>query len=191
MSLAAVRAGHIPRGNFRDITALNLRKHEEYLAMMRPADFALRLRLFRRLGLPIASRAGSGARIAEQVARSAPRRRAGAIRMLEALARAGDGGAALRLGHLRSEGLAPGDAGAAYRLAGALGNADGWFHEARLGDDPDDRKTWTRILVAAQRGSRAARDHLAAESRRGTVPTPLAKAVAYTLARFPKMAGPR
>jgi hypothetical protein len=189
MSLAAIRAGHVPRGNIRDLAALNLRKHEEYLATMRPAAFARRLPLFRRLGLPIASRPGSGARLAEQVARTAPGRRAGAIRMLVALARAGDGAAALRLGHLRRDALAPGDAREAYRQAAALGNADGWFHDACLGGDPADRETWTRIVAAAQRGSRAARDHLAVESRRGTVPEPVAKAVVYTLARFPKTAG--
>jgi glycosyltransferase involved in cell wall biosynthesis len=191
MSLAAVWAGHVRRGNIRDLAALNLRKHEEYLATMRPSAFARRIVLFRRLGLPISSRPGSGARIAEQVARTAPGRRAGAIRMLATLARAGDDGAALRLGHLRREGLASGDARVAYREAGALGNADGWFHDACLGGDPADLETWTRILAAAQRGSRAARDHLAAETRRGAIPAPVAKAVAYALARFPKTPGPQ
>ncbi len=191
MSLAAVRAGHVRRGNIQDLAALNLRKHEEYLAIMRPSAFARRIALFRMLGLPISSRPGSGARIAERVARTAPERRAGAIRMLAALAHAGDGGAALRLGHLRRDGLAPGDARAAYRQAGALGYADGWFHDACLDVELSAQESWTRILAAAQRGSRAARDHLAAQARREAIPEPMAKAVAYMLARFPKTSGTR
>lgn len=191
MSLSGVRAGHVPRANIRDLAALNLRKHEEYLATVHPAAFARRLPLFRRLGLPIASRPGSGARLAEEVARAVPGRRAGAVRMLEALVRAGDGGAALRLGHLRRDGLAPGDPREAYRQAGALGNADGWFHYACLGGDLTDRESWTRIVAAAQRGSRAARDHLSAAALRGAVPEAMARAVTYTLGRFPKMSGPR
>lgn len=54
MSLAALRAGLVPWRNWGDLLALNLRKHEEFVAYNRPKLF-LRMRWFYRfLGLPIA-----------------------------------------------------------------------------------------------------------------------------------------
>ncbi|TCO72045.1 glycosyltransferase family 2 protein [Rhodovulum euryhalinum] len=178
MSLAALRAGHIPLANLGDLAALNLRKHEEYLAVMRPGQFARRLRLFRALGLPIAATPGRAADIAGQIARADPGRRSGAGRVLVRLARLGDGAAALELGHLRRAGLLPGDAAAAYRRAGELGLADGWFHEALAGGTAQ----WPRIVGAAHRGSVAARTHLARCRDEGRLPEALADVTAYLLA---------
>ncbi|GAA0310399.1 glycosyltransferase family 2 protein [Rhodovulum strictum] len=178
MSLAALRAGHVPLANLGDLAALNLRKHEEYLAVMHPGQFARRLRLFRALGLPIATMPGRGAEVAGQIARTDPARRAAAGRVLVRLARLGDGAAALELGHLRQAGLLRGDARAAFARAGELGLADGWFHAALAGGGD-----WPRIVGAAHRGSEAARAHLARSRDAGRLPAALADVTAYLLAR--------
>ena len=54
MSLSALRAGHIPWTIWGDLLALNLRKHEEFLAYRHPDLFTKMRWFYRLLGLPIA-----------------------------------------------------------------------------------------------------------------------------------------
>jgi glycosyltransferase involved in cell wall biosynthesis len=191
MSLAALRAGHVPAASFGDLLALNLRKHEEYLAVTRPGQFARRLWLFRRLRLPISTWPGRAAEIAGRIARADPARRPGAGKVLRRLARLGDAKAALELGHLRAEGLLPGDAERAYARAGELGLPDGWFHAAIAAQkerDAPDAAGWARIVGAAHLGSGAARAHLERSGREGRLPPPLADVARHLHRTAPHMA---
>jgi glycosyltransferase involved in cell wall biosynthesis len=72
MSLLAIRRGHVPRSAWSDLLALNLRKHEEYVAVCHPAKFGRRLWLYRRLGLPFATRPETGAAVMRKVAARDP-----------------------------------------------------------------------------------------------------------------------
>lgn len=54
MSLQLIRDRKVPRGALPALAALNLRKHEEYVAVNHPAAFRRRGWLYRLLGLPIA-----------------------------------------------------------------------------------------------------------------------------------------
>ncbi len=66
MSLELIRDRHIPRRALPALAGLNLRKHEEYVAVTRPDTFRRRKWLYRLAGLPIA---GDPARQAELSAR--------------------------------------------------------------------------------------------------------------------------
>ncbi len=57
MSLQLIRDRRIPRGALPALLALNLRKHEEYVAVNQPEAFRRRRWLYRGLGLPKATRA--------------------------------------------------------------------------------------------------------------------------------------
>jgi glycosyltransferase involved in cell wall biosynthesis len=64
-SLLALKRGHVPRGA---LAALNLRKHEEYVAICHPAAFDRRSWLYRRMGLPFASQPDAAAAVMQAVA---------------------------------------------------------------------------------------------------------------------------
>ncbi len=89
MSLQLLRNGKIPRANLMDLIGLNLRKHEEYLAVMHPDAFRRRLPLFRRLGMPISTDPGRIAAISERLIDEAPNRRNAAIELMRSEARRG------------------------------------------------------------------------------------------------------
>ncbi|NGM46177.1 glycosyltransferase [Rhodobacter sp. SGA-6-6] len=61
MSLHLLRDRRIPAGALRALWALNLRKHEEYVAVNQPETFERRRWLYRSLGLPKAARARKAA----------------------------------------------------------------------------------------------------------------------------------
>ncbi len=82
MSLVALRRGHVPRGARSDLLALNLRKHEEYTAICRPAVFGRRLWFYRRLGLPYATRPDDAAGLMKAVAARGDAARAQAAQTL-------------------------------------------------------------------------------------------------------------
>lgn len=156
MSLRAVLRGDVPRKNMSDLSRLNLRKHEEYLAWMRPKIFARRACRFRRLGLPISKTPGRAAAIMERLLQDRPERKPGEA--LAILAHGGDGAAALALGRARANGLLDGSVRDAFQRAAELGEPDGTWHLAAL--DPDQVTYWPKVLDAARRGSQAARAHI-------------------------------
>ena len=86
MSVIALRRGHVPRAAWRDLVALNLRKHEEYVAVCHPAAFGRRLWLYRRLGLPLTTRPDAGADLLHRVADRDPERAPDALAALRKLA---------------------------------------------------------------------------------------------------------
>ena len=65
ISMALLRDRRIPIRAVPALMGLNLRKHEEYLAVNRPAAFLRRAPLYRRLGLPIARNPGRLLELAE------------------------------------------------------------------------------------------------------------------------------
>lgn len=142
MSLAAMATGRVPLGNWKDLLKLNLRKHEEHLAYLRPARLARRLGLMRALGLPISSQPERTRAIAEELSRTTTDRREGAAALLERLANEGDAASAIALGRLRCDGILRGNAEDAFEQAMQLGNPLGAFHLARLrherGEIPDE-----------------------------------------------------
>lgn len=173
MSLAAIAAGHIPAANFGNLLRLNLRKHEEYLALVRPASYARRIRLFKWMKLPITITPGKAACHAARQLREIPGRKHGAGRMLERLVWFGDGAAALELGLARQDGLMEGNPNEAFRLAGELGEPDGWFHLAvaqRQSHALSEKGLWKQVLGACRHESEAAREWLAAARNAGDVP---------------------
>ena len=85
MSLFAWRRGHVPRQALRDLLALNLRKHEEYVAICHPATFGRRLAIYRRLGLPFATDPEKGAALMQAVAARDPLRAPAALAVLPRL----------------------------------------------------------------------------------------------------------
>ena len=155
MSLRALRAGRVPLANLGDLARLNLRKHEEYLAVTRPQDYARRAWLFRLLGLPLSSRPGKLAAIASRLIRRDPARRDGAAEVLRRGMARGDATMAMALGRARRDGLVPGDPAACFAAAAAAGDPDGAFCHAMLGASggAPDTATWAGILAAAHGGS--------------------------------------
>ena len=161
-TLAALRAGLVPARTLGDLARLNLRKHEEYLAYMKPDRFARRIGLFRTLGLPLSSKPQTLREIAAELAETRPELRTGASRLLERLLRDGDCNAGVLLGDLRERGVLPGDAAKAYRTAAKTGDPDAMFHLARCLHEQSelpDTAFWTTVLDAAS-SSRAAAAHL-------------------------------
>jgi glycosyltransferase involved in cell wall biosynthesis len=71
-ALAATRValarGHVPRGALGALVRLNLSKHEEFVAVCRPATYARRYGLYRRLGLHFASSPWATATLMDRVA---------------------------------------------------------------------------------------------------------------------------
>ncbi|MEM9755455.1 MAG: glycosyltransferase, partial [Pseudomonadota bacterium] len=181
MSLLALRGGLIPPGAIGALAALNLRKHEEYLAYRDPAAFAARLPLFRRLGLPIACKPGRAVEIAEYLLAEDPDRREGAGEMLSALAGSGDGAAARSLGRARASGRLPGAAAEAYAQAAALGDPDGRFWTAMNAGRPQGHGAWAAIIDIAAAGSADARAWLTAEAATGGVPDAVRPVLAHRL----------
>jgi len=68
-SRLALARGHVPAGALRALWALNLLKHEEYLAACHPATYARRHRLYRLLGMHFASDPRATAALMDRVAR--------------------------------------------------------------------------------------------------------------------------
>ncbi len=178
MSLQILRRGWVPAANLRDLLAMNLRKHEEYLLVTRPDEFARRAWLYRRLGLPLASRPVSLTGVAADLARKGGPRAAGAERVLMQEMRRGTGLAAITLGNLRRDGVFEGDPLECYDRAAECGNPDGQFHAARWRLEHRQitaRASWPLIIGAVQRGSTAARDHVEAALAAGGLSAELAE----------------
>ncbi len=85
MSILAIRRGHLPFGALRALLALNLRKHEEFVAICRPAAFGRRLSLYRRMGLPIATHPGFAEAVMESIGARDPLRAPAARAVLSRL----------------------------------------------------------------------------------------------------------
>ena len=107
-SLLALRRGHVPRGAWGALVALNLRKHEEYIAICHPQAYGRRLWLYRRLGLPFACRPGVAAGVMTTVAaRNATRNPARAAAARDVLARLSPPARTLPAAPPRSRNLTP------------------------------------------------------------------------------------
>lgn len=85
VSLLALRRGHVPRAAYSDLLSLNLRKHEEYVAICNPAAFGRRLWLYRKMGLPFATRTEMGVAVMKTVAARDPTRTQAAQSVLSRL----------------------------------------------------------------------------------------------------------
>jgi glycosyltransferase involved in cell wall biosynthesis len=178
MSLRALAAGRVPLANLGDLVRLNLRKHEEYLAVAQPQDYLRRSWLFRRLGLPLTCQPGKLAAIAARLIRNDPDRRAAAAEVLRRGMARGEAVMAMALGRARRDGLVPGDAAECFAAAAASGDPDGAFHFALQGAADGEAGTalWARVLAAAHNNSPAARAYLVTQRRAGRTPREFAAA---------------
>ena len=177
MSLQILRRGWVPVTNLRDLLAMNLRKHEEYLLVTRPDQFARRAWLFRRLGLPLSNRAVSLTGVAADLVRKGGPRAAGAERVLQQEMQRGTGVAAIALGNLRRDGVIEGDPLECYDKAAESGNPDGQFYAARWRLEHRQivqEAGWPLIIGAVHRGSQAARDFVEGELAAGKLSAQLA-----------------
>lgn len=188
MSLQILRRGWVPAANLRDLLAMNLRKHEEYLLVTRPDQFARRTWLFRRLGLPLSTRAVSLTGVAADLVRKGGPRAAGAARVLEQEMQRGTGVAAIALGNLRRDRVIEGDPLECYDKAAESGSPDGQFYAARWRLEHrqiTQEAGWPLIIGAVHRGSEAARDYVEAELASGKLSRQFAEVARHILGQLP------
>lgn len=188
LSLQILRRGWVPAANLRDLLAMNLRKHEEYLLVTRPDQFSRRTWLFRRLGLPLSTRAVSLTGVAADLVRKGGPRAAGAVRVLEQEMRRGTGVAGIALGNLRRDGVIEGDPLECYEMAAESGSPDGQFYAARWRLERrqiTEEAGWPLIIGAVHRGSEAARDHVESELASGKLSQEFAEVARRILGQPP------